>query len=578
MGQVFLARLPGLQGIERLCVLKTLRPQWMQDREYVSRFVDEARVVVALAHRNICPVFDVGSFLGTYYLAMDLVPGRDLTAVFLAGAGKGGVPIDIALHIGIEIVDALDAAHRLVDPESGEPVHLVHRDVSPHNVLCSFDGEVKLIDFGLAHSSLKHERTEPGIVLGKLAYMAPEHARGDAVDRRADLVAVGVVLYELLVGERYWEGLTIEQVWQVVGRGTHQPAKMSTLPDGVRQVLQKATSARAADRYATGAEMRQALVQLQLSRGVVSGSAELREHLEGLFPGVAAADRKERAQLAKLQVPSATSAGDTSVRIARASGPGPPAPSSSSPPPAARSSRAVKIHDPDDVPTLQTAEPMVDGATTENEHALQSSTSSLPQPAVGPDSASGPLATELVHRRPVSKAAPQPAPELFEPARRSRAPFAAAVVAVAAIVIAVGLSIGGPAPAIADAGPIIAAPVVDAGVPAVALLSSIVDAGSPEVSDAGAVVVDAGAVVVVDAGEVVKKALEKRLPRPLPPPAEMPRALKKLGELLAERCQRVACTAGLVQQVKRSEAMAPNDVAALRTAVTACLETCRNAR
>ncbi|MDP2343036.1 MAG: serine/threonine-protein kinase [Deltaproteobacteria bacterium] len=583
MGQVFLARLPGLQGIERLCVLKTLRPQWMQDREYVSRFVDEARVVVALAHRNICPVFDVGSFLGTYYLAMDLVPGRDLSAVFLAAQGRGGVPVDVALFIAIEIVDALDAAHRLLDPETGEPVNLVHRDVSPHNVLCSFDGEVKLIDFGLAHSSLKHERTEPGIVLGKLAYMAPEHARGDAVDRRADLFAVGVVLYELLVGERYWEGLTTQQVWQVVGRGTHTPAKMAALPDGVREVVQKAVSARAQDRYATGAEMRQALVQVQLARGVVSGSAELRAHLETLFPGAAAADRKERALLAKLKVPDANAAGDSSVRIASASGPKAPAPPPSI---AARSARAIPVHDPDEAPTLQTAEPKLDNARTDHDAALQSSTSSLPNPAVGPESSessSGPLATEVVHRRPVSKAPPQPPvahPGPALPPAPARLPLGIVAVVVVGVLIAFAVSRGPDDQPVVDAGARAVEASVDAGAPAVALAIVdaivVVDAG---VADVVVVVVDAGvAEVVVDAGAVVRKPLEPRKPKPLPPPAEMPRGLNKLGDLLAERCARVACTPELRERIKGADAMAPADIASLRAAVNTCLETCRQAR
>jgi serine/threonine protein kinase len=196
MGQVFLARSPGVAGIDRLCVIKTLRSQWTNDREYVARFVDEARVVVQLNHRNICPVFDVGQVHNTYYLAMDLVPGRDVQAVMEACARyQLTLPIDLTLLIVGEILEALDAAHRLRDPETDAPLNLVHRDISPHNALISFDGDVKLIDFGLALSALKQERTEPGVVLGKMAYMAPEHARGDGVDRRADLFAVGVMLY-----------------------------------------------------------------------------------------------------------------------------------------------------------------------------------------------------------------------------------------------------------------------------------------------------------------------------------------------------------------------------------------------
>ena len=432
MGQVFLARLPGLQGIERLCVIKTLRTQYVQDREYVSRFVDEARIVVQLAHRNICPVFDVGSVLGTYYLAMDLVPGRDLTAVFAgAQAARRTMPTDIALFIGIEIVDALDAAHRLVDPDTDVPVNLVHRDVSPHNVLCSFDGEVKLIDFGLAHSSLKHERTEPGIVLGKLAYMAPEHARGEPVDRRADLFAVGVVLYELLVGERYWEGLSTEDVWRVVGHGTHRPARLLGLPDGVRLVLQRALQPQPQDRFATGAELRQALVQTQLARGVVVGSAELRTFLEELFPGAAAADRKERAALARLPAPQ-VAALDSSVRIASAPGANAPAlPPSGRP--AATSTPAARREEPiasdDDPPTLQQQPGDI---RTESDRSA----------AAGEPRAPGvPVATELL-RRPPSKTPRTPAAAPITARKHLPALAAAAVVVVVAVAVFVGVAPG----------------------------------------------------------------------------------------------------------------------------------------
>ncbi|HEY1098774.1 MAG TPA: serine/threonine-protein kinase, partial [Myxococcota bacterium] len=318
MGQVFLARSPGLHGIDRLCVIKTLRAQWTNDREYVARFVDEARVVVQLNHRNICPVFDVGQHHNTYYLAMDLVPGRDLQAVLQRTTHLGvNVGVDVALQIVAEVVDALDAAHRLTHLDDDTPLNLVHRDVSPHNVLVSFDGEVKLIDFGLAHSALKNEHTEPGVVLGKLAYMAPEHARGDVVDRRADLFAVGVILYELLVGDRFWAGLSVTEIWQQVGSGQHRPPRLAHLDTDVRALIERAIAANPADRFASGAEMRKAIVAAQIARGIVADAADVRALMERLFAGEALADRKERGALQKLPAPPRHDVG-SSTRIAAA--------------------------------------------------------------------------------------------------------------------------------------------------------------------------------------------------------------------------------------------------------------------
>lgn len=184
MGDVFLARAAGFLGIQKVCVLKTVRADMTRDAEYVARFIDEARIVVQLSQRNICPVFDMGKVGESYYLAMEHVAGRDLTTVLRRAAERArSVAPDVALYLVSEILDALDYAHRLTDPSSGAPLHLVHRDVSPHNIMVSYEGEAKLIDFGLAASTLKLEQTESGIVLGKLSYMAPEQARADQIGR-----------------------------------------------------------------------------------------------------------------------------------------------------------------------------------------------------------------------------------------------------------------------------------------------------------------------------------------------------------------------------------------------------------
>ena len=184
MGALYLA-VTGDRGLERLMVIKTVLPH-LADAEYVARFRDEAKVVVKLSHGNLIPVFDAGLVGGELFLAMDFVEGRDLRAVWNRCAKKQvAFPIDVAVYIVKELCRGLAYAHSFPD------LNLVHRDISPPNVLVSYTGEVKLTDFGLASSTLKLEKTAPGIIYGKVAYMSPEQARGEKLDGRSDMYATG---------------------------------------------------------------------------------------------------------------------------------------------------------------------------------------------------------------------------------------------------------------------------------------------------------------------------------------------------------------------------------------------------
>jgi serine/threonine protein kinase len=305
MGDVCLAKLVGVAGIERLCVVKSIRSNLLGDDEYVRRFIDEARTVVQLVHRNICPVLDVGAVGAQYYLAMELVSGRDVRRIQeRAHQQNQKISERLVLHIIGELLEALDYAHRVVDARTGEPLGLVHRDVSPQNLLVSFEGEVKLIDFGLALSKHKLERTEPGVVLGKLQYMSPEHARGDRIDRRTDVFAAGVLLYELLVGERYYEGLSLEQVWDRVGMGTHAPRRMSALAAELRAIVQRALAADPAARFQSAGELRAALHDYAVRRQQIGSASELRAWMTALFPGEEADERRTRATLGATPLPA----------------------------------------------------------------------------------------------------------------------------------------------------------------------------------------------------------------------------------------------------------------------------------
>ena len=230
----------------------------LADAEYVARFRDEAKVVVKLSHGNLIPVFDAGLVGGELFLAMDFVEGRDLRAVWNRCAKKQvAFPIDVAVYIVKELCRGLAYAHSFPD------LNLVHRDISPPNVLVSYTGEVKLTDFGLASSTLKLEKTAPGIIYGKVAYMSPEQARGEKLDGRSDMYATGIVLWELLTGRQLFPPGK-DQPQDLLTRAKNpesmRPSKRAPrVPPELDEICLKALAASKDDRYADCDEMRMAL-------------------------------------------------------------------------------------------------------------------------------------------------------------------------------------------------------------------------------------------------------------------------------------------------------------------------------
>ena len=201
MGEIFLARLEGSHGFDKLCVIKKILPHLAQDQGFVSRFVDEAHILVKLSHGSIAQVLDMGVHEGEPYIALEFVDGKDLRRVLSRMRDRQlPLPLSFVLSVMTRVLDALAYAHRKRGDDE-EELNLVHRDVSPQNVLISYEGEVKVIDFGLAKSALSLSKTNPSIVMGKFMYMSPEQARHKVVDRRSDLYAVGLCLWELVTGK-----------------------------------------------------------------------------------------------------------------------------------------------------------------------------------------------------------------------------------------------------------------------------------------------------------------------------------------------------------------------------------------
>ena len=196
MGEIYVAA-TGEPGFQKFCVIKKVIAE-RTDKAKANRFLDEAKVVLRLSHANLVPTFDAGEIDGEFYIAMELVEGKDLRDIWnRCVRTRTRIPLDVALHVGREIARALAYVHSYGD------LKLVHRDVAPPNILMSYFGEVKLTDFGLARSVLKQEHTAPGVVFGRAAYLAPEQARGEVADARSDIYSLGVVIWELLTGHQY---------------------------------------------------------------------------------------------------------------------------------------------------------------------------------------------------------------------------------------------------------------------------------------------------------------------------------------------------------------------------------------
>ncbi|MBI5545602.1 MAG: protein kinase [Deltaproteobacteria bacterium] len=268
MGEVWLARLPGLGGIHKVCVVKKILPHLSSDPSFVRRFLDEAKVVVHLSHGNIAQVYEMGEEDGEYFMAMEYVEGKTISRISTRlREREERFPLPLALYIGARACDALAYAHRKTDP-SGRPLHVVHRDISPANILVSYEGEVKIIDFGAALSTLKEAHTAPRVIIGNLAYMSPEQARKRPVDGRADVYSISVVLWELIAWRPLPTGGDHVERWRRAAFPHFAPPSklQSDVPSFLDAIIMRGLAQDPAERYpnaeALRDELQRALTQL----------------------------------------------------------------------------------------------------------------------------------------------------------------------------------------------------------------------------------------------------------------------------------------------------------------------------
>ncbi len=285
MAEIYKAKVFGVGGFEKDLVVKQILPQYAKFREFVDMFIDEAKITVSLNHGNIVPVYELGRIEGIYFIAMEYIHGRDLSQCMLRAAElEEHFSPEQAVAVIIDVLRGLDYAHRRKD-RRGEPMGIVHRDVSPQNVMVSFDGEVKILDFGIAKATQRLVATHPGAVRGKFGYLSPEQAAGEHVDRRADIFAAGTVLWELLTRRRLFgtgsEAEALDKIRKAVVEppSSVNPEVPDALDEIVLQALQKAPQAR----YKDAGAFQLALSKYLYTSGSATTSESIGDYMKQVF-------------------------------------------------------------------------------------------------------------------------------------------------------------------------------------------------------------------------------------------------------------------------------------------------------
>jgi eukaryotic-like serine/threonine-protein kinase len=287
MAEVFKAKTVGVEGFERIVALKRILPSIAEDEEFITMFIDEAKIAVQLQHANIAQIFDLGKVDDSYFIALEYVNGRDLRAIFDELHKRGErMPMSQVCYFIMQLCEGLDYAHNKRDVQ-GRDLNLVHRDVSPQNVLLGYEGEVKLIDFGIAKAAGKASKTQAGILKGKFGYMSPEQVRGLPIDRRSDIFALGIVLYEMLTGERLFIGesdfSTLEKVRNVE---IIPPSSFNAeIPEKLESIVLKALEKNVEDRYQNAIDLHDDLQLFMHSVGQFASRKDLSAWMKRTFTG-----------------------------------------------------------------------------------------------------------------------------------------------------------------------------------------------------------------------------------------------------------------------------------------------------
>jgi len=304
MAEIFKARQSGVRGFEKIVVIKRILQHLGEDPEFVEMFEDEAKLAAQLNQANIVQIFELGEVSETLYITMEFVDGKNLRDVTRAASGRTiHLSVDQCVMIMSEVLKGMDYAHRKADG-TGKPLLIVHRDISPQNIIISYEGEVKILDFGIAKAASKISKTEAGVLKGKFSYMSPEQASGKPIDQTSDIYATGVIFHELLTSERLFRSKSDMETLEKVKEGKVLPPseKNPKVPQEIDRIVLKALSKNLGDRYKSAGEMLTDLNRFAFDQQYSYSSQDLSIFMKTLFSESIKED-KQRLQEALSKIP-----------------------------------------------------------------------------------------------------------------------------------------------------------------------------------------------------------------------------------------------------------------------------------
>ncbi len=301
MAELYRAMITGVQGFEKLIAVKKILPHLTIEEELVTSFIDEAKLAALLHHQNIVQIYDFGSVEKSYFIAMEYLLGKDLRNVGEKAKQKGSpLSLEYALYIVSRVASGLHYAHNLKDFQ-GKPLNIIHRDISPQNIFITYEGDVKIVDFGIAKAATQSTMTQVGMIKGKVAYMSPEQADGKAIDYRSDIFSLGIILYELITGERMFQGDTMQILSKVRSADFPPPEEtIKDVPDKLYEILNQALAKDPEKRYSSCNHMLSDLEEVMYSFSGRTTARGLSEYMKGLFEGEIAQEESTMSALAGL--------------------------------------------------------------------------------------------------------------------------------------------------------------------------------------------------------------------------------------------------------------------------------------
>ncbi|MBU4263937.1 MAG: protein kinase [Proteobacteria bacterium] len=301
MAELYRAMITGVQGFEKLIAIKKILPHLANEEELVRSFIDEAKLAALLHHQNIVQIYDFGSLGDTYFIAMEYLLGKDCRIINSKAKEKDLLlELPLALLIVSRICSGLDYAHKLKDFQ-GKPLNIIHRDISPQNILITYEGDVKIVDFGIAKAASQTTMTQMGMIKGKVAYMSPEQAAGKAIDNRSDIFSCGIILYEMVTGTRMFSGDTMHILAKVRDAQFERPEEVrQDLPEKLLEVLYRSLAKDPANRYQTCGDMLTDLEECMQQLGVHPSANVLAKYMKILFAEEIIAEEQHMQEITRI--------------------------------------------------------------------------------------------------------------------------------------------------------------------------------------------------------------------------------------------------------------------------------------